>query len=168
MQEKIISTSAIRGSGNGYLKVERRADGQLWAISGDGETTVRVISCFPWSKPNRYISLRDDEEKEIALIHQLTELDDESRNVVEEALAQAGFVMEIVKVISFKEDFEIRSWRVITSQGDRKFQTKLDDWPYKLPSGGLLIRDVAGDLFHINDPDTLDEQSRNLLKAFVG
>jgi hypothetical protein len=34
-------------------------------------------------------------------------------------------------------------WRVHTDQGARRFQTRLDDWPRKLPDGGLLIRDVT-------------------------
>jgi hypothetical protein len=36
-----------------------------------------------------------------------------------------------------------------------------------LPSGGLLIRDVAGDLYRLPEPETLDKKSRALLWAFV-
>ena len=36
---------------------------------------------------------------------------------------------------------------------DRTFQTRLDHWPCELPGGGLLIRDVAGDLYYIADAD---------------
>jgi hypothetical protein len=36
-----------------------------------------------------------------------------------------------------------------------------------LPKGGLLIRDVAGDLYRLPDPKTLDRKSRELLWAFV-
>ena len=52
-------------------------------------------------------------------------------------------------------------------QGARLFQTHLDDWPRVLSSGGLLIRDVAGDLYHIAAPEALDKKSRELLWAFV-
>jgi hypothetical protein len=56
---------------------------------------------------------------------------------------------------------------VRTSQGDRSFQTRLDDWPRRLPDGGLLIRDITGDLYRIADVACLDGKSRALLWAFV-
>ncbi len=62
---------------------------------------------------------------------------------------------------------EIRHWRVETRQGTRSFQTRLDAWPRLLPHGGLLIRDVAGDLYHLGEPGALDHHSRALLWAFV-
>jgi hypothetical protein len=36
-----------------------------------------------------------------------------------------------------------------------------------MPGGGLLIRDVAGDLFFIADPRTLDRRSQKLLWAYI-
>jgi hypothetical protein len=66
-----------------------------------------------------------------------------------------------------EEEVEIRVWRVRTRQGARRFQTRRDDWPRTLPGGGLLIRDVAGDLFHVPDPDALDRTSQERLWAFV-
>jgi len=62
---------------------------------------------------------------------------------------------------------EIRHWRVDSRQGARACQTRLDAWPRLLPHGGLLIRDVAGDLYQVADPAALDRQSRALLWAFV-
>ncbi len=35
------------------------------------------------------------------------------------------------------------------------------------PHGGLLIRDLAGDLYHLGKPEQLDRKSRELLWAFV-
>ena len=49
----------------------------------------------------------------------------------------------------------------------RSFQTHLDDWPRALPNGGILIRDVAGDLYRIAPPSQMDRKSRELLWAFV-
>ena len=153
---------------NEGLKIEYRVDGKLWASQNGKETVVLVSRCFPWSEPHRYISLRDDDENEIALIDEPGKLDKSSQAAVEQALAEAGFVMKIVKVVEIEEDYEIRSWKVQTRQGQRTFQTMLDDWPLILPSGSLLIRDVAGDLFLVDSPDELDEKSRDLISAFVG
>ena len=152
---------------DGALTLERRADGRLWAVRGDAERAVWVRRCFPWSEPTRFVSLRDDAEAEFALVRDPAELDPASRRALEEAMAAAGFVFEVTRVTAIEEEVEIRHWRVDTRQGTRSFQTRLDAWPRVLPHGGLLIRDVAGDLYHVRDPAGLDKQSRALLWAFV-
>jgi uncharacterized protein DUF1854 len=149
------------------LMLERRADGLLWAVRGAEARAVRVRRCFPWSEPGRWLSLRDDDEEEFGLVRELGDLDPASRGVLEEALALAGFVFEITRVLEIEEEVEIRRWRVETRQGPRSFQTRLDDWPRALPQGGLLIRDVAGDLYHLARPAALDRESRALLWAFL-
>jgi len=151
----------------GELHLERRADGRLWARRGDVERAVWVRRCFPWSEPTHFLSLRDDEDREFALVRDPAELEPSSRRVLEEAMVAAGFVFEIIRVTVIEEEVEIRHWRVETRQGARSFQTRLDAWPRLLPHGGLLIRDVAGDLYHVADPGALDKQSRALLWAFV-
>ena len=154
----------------------RRSDGPTLANGSDGrlrvEASGRAVSvvvrrCFPWSEPGKFISLRDDENVEIVLVEDPARLDEESRLVLEQALAAAGFVLEVTRVIAVEEEIEIRHWKVETRQGDRTFQTRLDDWPRVLPGGGVLIRDVAGDLYQVPAPDQLDRKSRELMYAFV-
>jgi hypothetical protein len=149
------------------LRLERRADGLVWAVQDDAEVAVRVCRCFPWSEPTRFISLRDFDDEEVGLVRSAAELDPASRKVLEESLVEAGFVLEIERVLAVEEEIEIRSWRVHTRQGPRSFQTPRDEWPRDLPGGGLLIRDVAGDLYHVAKPNDLDRASQRLLWAFV-
>src|SRR2546425_8390221 len=151
----------------GTLALEWRSDGSLWALLGDEERAVSVRRCFPWSEPTQHLSLRDADEEEFALVRDPAELDPRSRAALERALAVAGFVFEVTRVLEIEEEVEIRRWRGETQQGPRTFQTRLDDWPRTLPHGGLLIRDLAGDLYHLGRPEQLDRQSRDLLWAFV-
>ena len=149
------------------IQLENRGDGRLIAAVAGRSIAVKLRQCFPWSEPARFVSLRDADDKEVALIEQQSSLDDESRQVFEMALAEAGFVLDVTRVVNIEEEIEIRQWTVETKQGNRSFQTHLDDWPRVLPSGGLLIRDVAGDLYRLAEPATLDKKSRALLWAFV-
>ena len=151
------------------VRLERRADGRLWAArGGDGEARpVWVRRVFPWSEPGRYVSLRDADENEVALVADPEALDPGSRAALAWALVNAGFVFEVTRGLEIEEGWEIRHWRVQTRQGERRFQTRLDDWPRELPGGGLLIRDVAGDLYRLADARRLDKKSRALLWAFV-
>ena len=153
--------------GSEQLKLERRADGQLWADL-DGEIrAVRVHRCFPWSEPGRFLSLRDTENEEFALVESVHGLCSGSRRVLEEALVEAGFVLEVTGITNVDEEVEIRTWKVVTRQGERTFQTRLDDWPTQLSGGGIVIKDVAGDLYHVADPENMDDRSRKWLWAFV-
>lgn len=150
------------------LRLERRADGRLWLVRPDGRATaVRVNRSFPWSRPGQYLSLLDADDDEMGMVKDPADLDAESRRVLENALVEAGFLFEITGVTEIDEEVEIRTWRVSTRQGARWFQTRLDDWPRELPDGGLLIRDVAGDLYRLGDTKQLDQKSRDLLWAFV-
>ena len=149
------------------LTLRTALDGRLVVVLDDRSIAVRLRQCFPWSEPGLHLSLRDDEDREVAIIDDPALLEDESRRALEHAVAEAGFVLEVTRVLDIDEEVEIRQWVVETEQGPRSFQTHLDDWPRILPSGGLLIRDVAGDLYRFASPSTMDKKSRELLWAFV-
>lgn len=158
---------AYRERKEGAVVLRNQGDGRLRALVGERTVVVKLRQCFPWSEPTRHISLRDNDDKELALVEDPASLDAESRQALELALAEAGFVLDVTRVLAIEEEIEIRQWTVETRQGKRSFQTHLDDWPRLLPSGGLLIRDVAGDLYRLADPKGLDKKSRALLWAFV-
>jgi hypothetical protein len=141
--------------------------GRLAVLVESVPVPVRLRQCFPWSEPGLHLSLRNDEDVEIAIVDDPARLDEESRLALEQALAAAGFVLEVTRVLDIEEEVEIRQWTVETRQGRRSFQTHLDDWPRALPNGGILIRDVAGDLYRLASPADMDRKSRELLWAFV-
>ena len=149
------------------LRLERGVDGRLCAQLGNERRVVHVQRCFPWSEPGCFISLRDEEGEEFALVPDPAALDCAGRAVLEAALAEAGFIFDLAAVLEIDEEVELRNWRVHTDQGPRRFQTRLDDWPRTLPDGGLLIRDVTGDFYRVRDVARLDRTSRALLWAFV-
>ena len=164
----MISSLVEEGTSSEHGPILRKTlDGRLVVIVDERPVAVRLRQCFPWSEPSLHLSLRDDEDREVAIVDDPALLDDESRRALEQALAEAGFVLEVTRVVSIEEEVEIRQWIVETEQGPRSFQTHLDDWPRTLPSGGLLIRDVAGDLYRFSSPQTMDKRSRELLWAFV-
>ncbi len=90
------------------LTLEWRSDGSLWAVRDEQERAVSVRRCFPWSEPARHLSLRDSDEEEFALVRDPAELDSRSRAALEMALAVAGFVFEVTRVLEIDEEVEIR------------------------------------------------------------
>ncbi|MGI9627768.1 MAG: DUF1854 domain-containing protein [Longimicrobiales bacterium] len=162
-----MENNSVSGS-TPSTRLWRGKDEQLWASKGDNEEMVKVQRCFPWSDPGRFVSLRDEEDVEFAYVSDVAALDPDSRKALEGAMAEAGFLLEVTAVHEVAEEIEIRSWSVSTAQGERTFQTRLDDWPLQTPNGGILIRDVSGDLYHVPSINGLDEGSRGLLWAYAG
>ena len=149
------------------FSLERRPDGRLWLIGDGRETPVNVTRCFPWSEPTRFFALRDPSDEEIAMVTSPSELDSDSRLALESALAEAGFVFQLVSVEEIEEEVELRCWNATTTQGPRRFQTRVDDWPRTLVDGRLLITDVAGDLYLLPSREFLGARSREVLWAFL-
>ncbi|HEY2805732.1 MAG TPA: DUF1854 domain-containing protein [Gemmatimonadales bacterium] len=149
------------------LKLELRSDGSLLARRGDESRLVWLRQSFPWTESSRFLSLRDADDEEFAMVDSADHLDPDSRRALEGALVVAGFVLELTRVLDIDEEVEVRHWTAETVQGQRSFQTRLDEWPRQLPRGGLLIRDVAGDLYYLADREKLDRQSQRLLWSFV-
>ncbi|MGI9303919.1 MAG: DUF1854 domain-containing protein [Gammaproteobacteria bacterium] len=150
------------------VNITETQDGRLMVKSGTGEATpVRAQPCFPWSEPGRFVSLRDGDGEEVALIEDLTTFDAAPRAAVERSLAETSFVLEVENVKAIDTEFEIRNWKVHTRQGPYVFQTRLDEWPRRTPHDGLILKDVAGNLFHMKDPRHMDKTSRKLLWPFI-
>jgi len=148
-------------------RLQRRLDGRL-CLDRDGTLApVRPVRCFPWTRPGAYLSLRDDEDEELAFVVDPDSLDPGSRAVLQEELAQAGFVLHIRRILSVRDELEIRIWKVETQEGARTFETARDEWPRPLTEGSLLLRDVAGDLYLIPRAAALDAKSRRVLWAFT-
>lgn len=147
--------------------LERRVDGKLWLRQGSERVPVELVRCFPWSQPDRFLSLRDASGSERAFIGDLCELDNESRFAVRAGLVRSGFVLEITRVLGVEENFELRSFSVETAQGPRRFQTALDAWPRELEGGAVVLEDVHGDLYRLSAPEKLDAESRRWLRALI-
>jgi hypothetical protein len=149
------------------ISVRRGEDGQYTAHWDGHRALVRVRRCFPWADQDKHITLRDDEDREVAHIRELGDLDGDSRQAVMQALSETAFVLELTRIDEVREEFEIRNWSVQTRQGPRSFQTRRDDWPRTVDDGGILVRDVAGDLFHIASLDAFDPASRKRIAPLI-
>ncbi|MBN1517204.1 DUF1854 domain-containing protein [Candidatus Sumerlaeota bacterium] len=150
------------------LKLEQKNDGMLWLIREDDEdVAVKVRRAFPWSAPDRFISLCDEKDHEVAMIDQLDDLEPEERQLIEQALMEAGFILDIEAIDEIDNEYEIRNWKVRTRQGPITFQTKHDEWPRPLQQGGYLIRGIEGLVLRFPEPETMDEKSRKILWAYA-
>lgn len=163
-------TAALQAEPEGPQAARLSLDGalRLWLARGGERIRVKPVRCFPWSAPGELVSLRDEQDREQLLVVALSQLDTASARALLEALDGAGFVLEVERIDSIEEDYEMRIWHAQTRHGKRTFQTKLDEWPWASPDGGHLVRDLAGDLFWLPPLAKLDEKSQQCLWAYVG
>lgn len=148
-------------------RIRRDEAGRLTILHEDEWVYVEMRPCFPWRRPREYLSLRNDEKEELALVRHLNDLDDESRTAIEAALEEAQFAFTVTGIEAIEKDFEIRIWNVRTLSGPRTFTTKLEDWPEQQGDGRVVIRDLSGDIYVIENLQQMDRKSRDLLWAFV-
>src|SRR5688572_9285951 len=83
-----VSTCDTQSAIRDPLKLDRALDGRLWAQVDNEKRVVRVQRCFPWSEPGHFISLRDDDDREFALVADPSRLDVHGRAILQAALSE--------------------------------------------------------------------------------
>lgn len=150
-------------------RVERDSAGRLVAHLSDRDqpvVDVRVARCFPWSVPDQYVSLRDADGREVALLKNLEELDSASRDVVERELADKIFNPKIKKIISFNDEFGVVSITAETDRGTVTFQVRGRDDVRVLSSTRALLRDADGNCYELEDIRKLDGPGRQWMSRY--
>src|SRR5690242_16852077 len=84
IEKKPIIEKPVQDTTTPSLRIERWEDGQLRVYKNGNPVVVKPARCLPWTQPSRYISLRDEEDNEVALVTRLDELDKKSREYLEQ------------------------------------------------------------------------------------
>jgi hypothetical protein len=146
-----------------YPRLTRAPDGQLVFQADATKPEVvgcRVERCFPWSMPDRHLSIRDKDGNELYLFDGLGAVPDAGLAVVLDELNRQEFVPRIERIRSVDDAFDITIWTVDTDRGAVEFQVKEDEDIRRLEDDRVLIRDHRGMRFEIADISALDAQSR--------
>jgi hypothetical protein len=136
-----------------------------------GERTyleVKLYLAWPLSDPARYVSLQDARGEEIAMVETLDQLDAASRAVAEEELRRRYLTASIRRIYSIRTEFGVTYWHVDTHRGERDFVVQsVSESCGWLSDRHLLITDVDGNRFEIEDLEALDPRSRAWLDGVL-
>jgi hypothetical protein len=131
--------------------------------NGAGETEtfedVRLVRSFPLTCPDRWIGVTDSEGRHLGMIAALDQLDEATRALVDEELEKRYFIPTISRVVSFKIKMGVHSWDVISNRGPRRFDVRERDDYRPLKNNRLIIRDVDGNRYEIEDYLALDART---------
>lgn len=131
------------------MKFKLTENKDLFYLINNDWVRIQLKSCFPYESKFKFLSLLDQDGKELGLIEDLENLEIKQKKLIFDYLEFKSFEFKIKGIYKVEEDFGIRTFEVKTQAGDKKFQTGLDDWPEKLEDESYLIKDLFGDLFRI-------------------
>lgn len=130
--------------------------------------TVKPAWASPLSYPGRYLSLLDGKGEEIVLIPELEELPPESLKAVREELARRYLTARVDRILDARNEFGATYWHVDTDRGERDFVTQsLQENAQWLSPTHLMLMDVDGNRFELEDVSALDARSRSLLETIL-
>jgi hypothetical protein len=125
---------------------------------------VTVVRAFPLSHPQRYLSVRSGDNKEVGVLTDAAALEEESRRLVAEELERRYVVPVIRRVIQMKERFGTVDWEVETDRGICRFTTRSMREKVVQPSPGrYLLTDVDDNRYDVRDLAALDTASQGWL-----
>lgn len=127
---------------------------------------AQILRCFPWSLPDQYISLRNSDGKEVALVKELDDLDEASRKVVQEEMDKKIFNPKILEILDYVYEFGVSSVTARTDRGEVKFQIRSRDDVRLLSPTRALFRDADGNVYELEDLTRLDPASRKHLAHY--
>jgi len=129
---------------------------------------VRIARAFPFSDPDRYIGLRDGDDKDIGILTTLHGLDKDSRAIIEEELEKRYFTPRIERVLTVKEEFGVVTWEVETDRGPRRFLVRnLRDSTFPLGANRLMMTDTDGNRYEFPDVSAMGTKAMTVLSKVL-
>lgn len=145
----------------GFLSLD--FEGQHW-------DRVNVIRLFPFTEPDKFISVRTAEERsrEIGIIEDLHTLPAETVKLIESQLTLHYFTPIIKKVIDIKDEYGYAYFHVLTDRGECRFIINMGgNAVVRLTDSRLLISDIDENRFEIPDVFALSQKEQRKLDLFL-
>ena len=149
-----------------------RTKGGFISLTYGGKTweRVQVIRLFPFTEPEKFISIRTVEEpsKEIGIIKNLKEVSKETKKMLLEQLNLHYFTPIIQKVLSIKDEYGYAYFHVMTDRGECRFTINMGaNAVVRLSEKRLLITDLDENRFEIPDVFALTQKEQRKLDLFL-
>ncbi len=160
-------------SGKAWMPVAHRIHrdnfGKLVFTDEQGAAHVGVVpvQAFPIDAPGENVSLVSADGHELVFIPQLSGLDVDTRQLLQEEIAQREFMPVIDQLVSVSTFATPSTWQVRTDRGLTSFVLKGEEDIRRLKGSGLLITDSHGVTYRVHDLRALDRLSRKMLDRFL-
>jgi len=156
----------------------RQGDTLSMTLEGDApewqQRFPRVVlrACFPVADKSVFLSVRDardEEQPEIGILEDWTQLAPADREAIAAELGLLYFVPRIQRIFKIKEELGFLYWTVETDKGPKEFvmRNSVINYAREVESGHWLLIDINQARYEIPDINALDHTSRKLLNQFL-
>jgi hypothetical protein len=153
----------------GAVSLSRSKGGVLCGvIDGKSYAELAVYRAFPFSYPDRYISIRTVEGDERGMVGAIAELDPESAEELGRELELRYFLPRVERIerVDFRSDLWL--WDLHTHLGPtRLVMRNLHEHLHYAGDGRIVLSDQSGKRCEIADWRRLDAHSRKLLSELL-
>ena len=119
---------------------------------------------FPITDTEHYITLLNDKEKEIALIRNMSDLDEVSREVLEDCFREYYMIPKITQILEVHDKFGVLEFKAMSDRGVVSFRIRNRHSDVKmLFDGRVLVRDSNDNRYEIEDVKKMDKKSQRIL-----
>lgn len=148
------------------IRLFRTLDGILHLeLDGKRFACVKLVRSFPYTMPDRFISVRSADGAEIVMIQDVNFLAEESLQIVREELQRTYMIPIVKQILSVRRRGAGWHWQVDTDYGPASLvMDNLHDNIHAVTDGRWMVTDNEGRRFELSDPDRMDARSRELWK----
>ncbi len=160
---RLTPENALFSEKNGFPSLTLLAEGEEKYFA-----KVSLRRSFPFEKLEEYISVLDSEDNEIGLIYDINEFK-EKLAILKTELSRRYYEPRIKTVDSLKERYGFSYWKVTLSDERRVEFTMQDTFKniIKAGDGKLIMLDVDGNRFVIENVDLLDKRSYKKIELYL-
>ncbi len=167
MQDATPITDEVQFLDAENLKITRNSFEELTIELPDGtqHTNVEAIRSFPLTDSNKYITLMDREGAEIGILQDIRHLSQASADILVSELQKRYFMPKITKIHEIEGEFGVTRWVVETNRGPVIFNMRTRYDVVSLENGRVLIKDVDGNRYEVENYHRLDPISLAILET---
>ena len=121
---------------------------------------------FPHTNLDNYITIIDENEKEIAFINNINDVDNESKQAIISCFDAFYMIPKISEIISVQDKFGALKITASTERGVVEFRIRNRHSDIKmLYDGRVLVKDSNDNRYEITDYKSFDKHSLSLLSS---
>ena len=154
-----------------YTGKIKRSDIYLVTLTLKDGTVIENLEprrLFPVTNAEMFITLLDHDEKEVAFVRDLQELDPASADELRKCFKEYYRIPKVTKLLESDEKFGSLTWKVETDRGTVSFRIRNRHSDIKCLDGKrVLIRDTNDNRYESPDYTALDMHSRRLLFSYL-
>lgn len=150
------------------LQIRTDERGRLFIVR-DSTNDQQVIArrAMPWSRPDQFISLRNKDGNEIAMIESLDTIPPDARGQILRFLDQGTFVPKIKRIETINMEHGYQLWDVITDAGTLQLRVQEREDIRFLSETRFSVKDANGNVYEIPNVNELDAQSQRELSRVI-